>query len=369
MISLLEIKDYNYHTIIILELFKESTIILKDQHVRVILLPRYYYIGGKDSVTEIRKPYKSFLKSFHSKAIEMKMFDIGGGQVIIIQNQEKAILYDAGVDHSSMIPDLVKKLQSYLKGNHVKLRAIVASHNHEDHVNVIAPLLEDPDVPNSEILREDVQFFHQNEKRKSRFYKKMMNVKMIVTDKKIPKVAIRQWTEKRIKGWGSNQIVKLFCGPQISGEKKRFYRSILMSVTIGKAKFLLTGDIDANPTEEEIIIKEGTKQLLNKVDVLQITHHGSKYGTGYDFLAHVSPALFFTSSDQDDPKHDLSPETEKRIMCYIDNKGKKFDTKYYTIFNTYWHGDIIIRTDGKLGTINGVKGILFEVELEKPIGG
>ena len=53
--------------------------------------------------------------------------------------------------------------------------------------------------------------------------------------------------------------------PQISGEKKRFYRLILMSVIIGKAKFLLTGDIDTNPTEEEIIIKEGTKQLLNKL--------------------------------------------------------------------------------------------------------
>ena len=297
----------------------------------------------------------------------MKMFDIGeGGQAIIIRNQKKAILYDAGVDHSSMIPDVVKKIQDYLKSNHVQLRAIIASHNHQDHVNVIAPLLENSDIPNTDILRDDVEFFHQNEKRKSKFYKKM--IKVIITDKKIPGVAINAWTEKKINGWGSNQKIKLFCGPQISGEAKRLYRSILMSATIGKAKFLFTGDIDTSPTEEEIIIKKKTKKLLNNVDVLQITHHGSKYGTGYDFLNYVSPALFFTSSDQDDPKHDLSPETKDRIMCYIDNKGKKFDTKYYTIFNTYWHGDIIIRTDGKSRIVDGIKGILFEVKLEKSIG-
>ena len=295
------------------------------------------------------------------------MFNVGeGGQAIIIQNKEKAILYDAGVDKKDKISDLVIKIHTYLKDNHVKLQAIVASHNHQDHVNVIVPLLVDPKIPNSEILRDDVKFFHQNEERTSKFYTKMMDV--IGNDKKIPKVGISKWTQKKIKGWGSNQIVTLFCGPQISGEKKRLYRSILMSVTMREAKFLLTGDIDTSPTEEEIIVKEGTKQLLDKVDVLQITHHGSKYGTGYDFLSHTSPALFFTSSDQDDPKHDLSPETEERIMCYIDNKGKKFDTKYYTIFNTSWHGGIIIRTDGKPRTINGIKGILFEVKLEKSIG-
>lgn len=344
-----------------------NIIILKDFKRYLFLLPSYYYVRGNDSVTQVKNPSKNTLKSFHSKTMEMKMFDAGhGGQTIIIHNKEKAILYDAGVDKKDKISDLVSKIQTYLTENHVKLQAIVASHNHKDHVNVIVPLLEDSKIPNSEILQDNVEFFHQNEERTSKFYTKMMRV--VGTDKKIPKVGINEWT-KKTRRWGSNQTIALFCGPQISGERKRLYRSILMSVTMGKAKFLFTGDIDTNPTEEEIIVQKNTKQLLDGVDVLQITHHGSKYGTGYDFLSHTSPALFFTSSNQDDPKHDLSPETEDRIICYIDNKGKKFDTRYYTIFNTFWHGDVIIRTDGKSRTINGIKGILFEVELEKSIVG
>jgi len=194
----------------------------------------------------------------------------------------------------------------------------------------------------------------------------MMNV--IVTKKKIPDVPINPWGMEKIGRWSVNQTITLFCGPDIPGEgDDRLYRSVLLHARIGKAKFLLTGDIHTKSTEEEIIVKDSTKKLLKKVDVLQITHHGSSYGTSHDFLTHVSPALFFTSSNQHDPKHDLSPQTHARIMCYIEDKGKKFDTPHYTIFNTDWHGDIIIRTDGKSRTINGKKGVLFEVKLEKHI--
>jgi len=52
------------------------------------------------------------------------------------------------------------------------------------------------------------------------------------------------------------------------------------------------------------------------------------------------------------------------ICLLIPKKGEKFDTEYYPIFNTYWDGDRTIRTDGEPLTLQGVKGILFEVDLE-----
>jgi len=331
-------------------------------------VPSYFYIRGKNSVTKVKTPSKRFLKSFRDKAMEMKMFDVDkGGQAIIIRNQEKAILYDAGVDKKNMIPGLVMKLYHYLKDNNVKLRALVASHNHIDHANVFAPLLEHPKVPNSEILRGDVEFFHQNiDRPTTEFYNTMIRVITTVTN--IPDVPINAWDIEKISGWGVNQTITLFCGPDVAKKgDKRLYRSVLLRATIGKAKFLLTGDIASKPTEKKIIINKSTKKLLKKIDVLQITHHGSSDGTSHDFLTHVSPALFFTSSDQSDPNHDLSPQTEARIICYIEDKKDKFDTPHYTIFNTSWHGDIIIRTDGESRKIDGEEGVLFEVKLENPI--
>ena len=173
---------------------------------------------------------------------------------------------------------------------------------------------------------------------------------------------------EKINGWNGGQSIRLFCGPKLS-KNKRFYRSILMRVPFVDAIFLLTGDIDTKPTEEKIIVDDRTDHLLRRIDVLQITHHGSKYGTGENFLNFTKPALFVTSSDQEDERHDLSPETERRINTYIDSMGEQFDTKYYPIFNTDYHGDIIVRTDGQKRTLKGVEGVLFEINLEYPIEG
>jgi len=316
---------------------------------------------GKDSVIRISRPGKNFLKSFHNRAMEMKMFDtIEGGQAIIIRNKDKAILYDGGAGHTDINSQLAERLRKYLKKNKAKLRAIIPSHNHKDHVNAIFPLL---DKEPSKILRGDIEFYHQAFKRKGRFYKKMMKK---IVDENIPDIPIRRWSEERINNWNGGQSIRLFCGPNISGDKG-VYRSILMRVPFEKAIFLFTGDIDTKPTEKKLIKDDRTDHLLKNVDVFQITHHGSHNGTGDDFLMHTKPALFITSSDQEDTAHDLSTDTKIRIISYIESKEEKFDTEYYTIFNTYWNGDITIRTDGKPLTLQGVNGILFEVDLEFPL--
>ena len=291
--------------------------------------------------------------------MEMITFDTPkGGEAIIIRNKKQAILIDGGEGESDENKILGGKLREFLINNNAKLRAIILSHNHEDHSNAIGSMV---DGDNS-ILEDDVVFYHQNEARADKFYTKMVDKLDRVEIKKIP---IDPWEQKRINNWDGDQPIKLFCGPKITG-KNRFYRSILALVPFGNAKFLFTGDIETKPTENKLIADKRTKPLLKNIDVLKITHHGSGSGTGAKFLNFTSAALFVTSSAADS-HHDLDPKTGARIKDYIKGKGYSFNKKSGPcgIFNTCFKGKIIVRTDGVTTTLNGVKGVLFEVETEK----
>lgn len=331
---------------------------LKDNIEQTILLPRYHYMIGRNLLTEIDNPGRNFFNSFRKRAMEMTVFNAPkGGETIILRNKKKAILIDGGEGHIDENTKLGKNILKFLKGR-AKLHAIILSHNHEDHANAISTVLEG----DGSTLGNKINFYHQVEERTSDFYTKLWD--KIENKPRITDFPIHPWQKRSITNWNGNQSIRLFCGPRVSGEYRRFYRSILMRVPFGDARFLFTGDIERSPTENKLRSDKRTKHILKNIDVLKITHHGSHTGTSAKFLNHTSPKLFVTSSAKD-KKHDLSPETEKRIENYIKRNDDKFDVPYYTIFNTHWEGKIIVRTDGKKRTLDGVNGILFEVETDQ----
>ena len=316
-------------------------------------MPFYYFMIGNDNINEINYPAERFIDSFRKRSLEIKIFNVPKGEAIVLTYKKKAILIDGGQGQKLEHTKLGKKLRCFLKNKQVKLQAIILSHNHQDHSNAIGSMLKG----DRSILQTNTKFYHQNEDRDSKFYKKMMKR---VSDKRLDEIPINAWEKKNIPSWKGSTSIKLFCGPQTSG----FYRSILVRFTFGSARFLFTGDIDTKPTEVELIKKPSTKRLLQNIDLLKITHHGSHNGTGKKFLDTVTPFLFFTSSSADG-KHDFSYDVEKRIKNYVKRNKKKFGVEYFmTIFNTQFEGDLIIRTDGNKRTLEGIRGILFEVETD-----
>lgn len=287
------------------------------------------------------------------------MFKLHGGEAIILRHKKKAILVDGGEGGKREHKELGEKLRSSFKGK-AKLEAIVLSHNHQDHSNAISSMLKGDKT----ILADNVKFYHQNEPRPtSPFFKKIIAELKL---KKIDKKPINEWEDIILPSWKGKSPIRLFCGPKISGESTRFYRSILMRFPFGSATFLFTGDIDSSPTERDLVEIDDTRGFLENIHVLKITHHGSHNGTEDYFLDKTSPFLFFTSSTgTDDKKHDLSKAVECRIQSYIDKNDEKFNVDYYPIFNTHWEGDLIIRTDGIKRTLGSAQGILFEVETER----
>jgi len=110
-----------------------------------------------------------------------------------------------------------------------------------------------------------------------------------------------------------------------------------------------------------------------------VTHHGSAGGTAWDFVEHTEPAIFVTSS-QDDDDHNLDNDTKDIIQDYLhdgpadpkvpdDPRKKKhyFEFVYEPLFNTSWEGQIIVRTDGRQHTLGNDKGVLFEVQTQRKL--
>lgn len=317
----------------------------------------------KDSLIEFNKPNGNFLKTFRKNSMEMTMFDVKeGGEAIIIRNKKKAVLLDAGGGKEIQNEKLGKILRRFLKSkkHNAKLVAIILSHNHKDHLNAIAPMLDVNDV--SGFVSDNCKFFSNDADRNINFFNEMIDKIDIA---QITHKRIGLWKKASISNWGKKPI-RLFTGP-LKGTSKH-YRSIMTLVSFGDAKFLFTGDV-YKAHERKLIKDNRTKGFLKNIDVFKVTHHGSNGGTSTQFIDHTEPGIFITSS-QGDKDHDLGDKTRERIETYIydkDEEKKKHDFQfgYEPLFNTLWEGKISIKTDGKKITMDEINGILFEVKTQR----
>lgn len=286
----------------------------------------------------------------------MTLFNIPeGGEAIIIKSKNKAVLIDAGGGKGDINLELGKDIRRFLTKSHTKLDAIVASHNHEDHLNAIVPMLKGG---RNKILKDSAVYYHNGEVRNDSFYDILMDK---LTSEGIKILEFGNWTLDYIKEWNGKQDIAMFTA-KVSDSKKQ-YRSIVMHVPYGDASFLFTGDIYM-PYENRLIGDSDFFQYI-KTDVLKITHHGSNGGTGKNFLKYSSPGIFVSSSASDD-NHKLDPKVIKRISDYAKTQGLGVKNDKFIFDTAKEGGDIIIRTDGVARKIGRNYGILFEVEIHKP---
>jgi len=282
------------------------------------------------------------------------MFNVPeGGEAIIIKSKDKAILIDGGGGDGTTNDKLGKAIRKFLTGTNTKLDAIVASHNHEDHLNAIVPMLEGG---RGAILKDDAVFYHNGEEN-GEFYEIL--IEKLKTER-IDVLEFGNWTLDYIEEWNDKQDIAMFTA-KVSDSKKH-YRSIVMHVPYGDASFLFTGDI-YKPYENRLIGDPDFFRYI-KTDVLKITHHGSNGGTGDNFLKYSSPGIFVCSSGEHDD-HELDSRVRDRISNYAKTLGLSKNDKF--IFDAATEkGDIIIRTDGVARKIGRSFGVLFEVEIHKP---
>src|SRR5690606_9817236 len=84
--------------------------------------------------------------------------------------------------------------------------------------------------------------------------------------------------------------------------------SIVSKLTVGKEKFLFTGDL---PSEKEMELI--SKNINLSADILKVAHHGSKYSTSAEFLDKVNPAESVISAGKNNRYGHPNPEALERL--------------------------------------------------------
>ena len=310
-----------------------------------MLTGKFYLVNSK-WIVELEPLTGSTLNEFQNESLEMRMFNVGAGEAILLRNSSKVIFVEGGSNQrKERNVDLGDALRNFL-GKKIKLNAIVASHNHVDHLNALSTMLKDPI---EDILAKDAYFYYNGEAMGTWLSRTLMKrIEKLEMNNLITIQKITDFTE--VGGFGNQNIAMFVDG---KSNPSPVYKSIFMHIPYRNATFLLTGD--AYKDYEDDLINDSQKSTHLRSDVLKITHHGSSGGTSKNFLEKVKPAISVSSSTSH-PKHRLENDVRKRIAKHggiiktTDSEG----------------GDIIIRTDGYEWESGRYVGVLYEVEVEKP---
>jgi competence protein ComEC len=295
-------------------------------------------------IFQVSTPSATLLTQFRQQAMQMTVFNVGPGEAILLRLGNSGILVDGGARVIKRNSTLGQALRGYLIGQGVRLMAIVASHPHVDHLNALETLL----LGNpTEVLTPGAVYYHNGVTLGSWLTETLAARLNSLGPKVIQQVAVTGFGQ--YPGLGGTSMAMFVDG---LWRPRPEYKSIIMAVPHGQARFLLTGDVYT--TYEEALVANPVAAPYLATTVLKITHHGSQGGTGSVFAKQAVPRISVAST-AGDAGHSLEPIVRTRLRSY----GVVFDT-YRT------RGDVTVRTDGLQRFLGGRQGVLFEVELAKP---
>ena len=103
---------------------------------------------------------------------------------------------------------------------------------------------------------------------------------------------------------------------------------------------LLSGDVEGKG--EEALLRQLQSEGIEKLSVLKVAHHGSRYATGEAFLEYTIPQFAIISAGQNNGYGHPHKELLARLaVCGAD------------VMVTYETGAVIVRTDGERMRIKG----------------
>lgn len=214
--------------------------------------------------------------------------DVGQGDCILIQVNNKNLLIDSGTSDSK------QKLIRYLKQNNItKLDYIVATHPHVDHIGGMASVINNFEVG---------EFYAPKAVATTQSFNDMID-------------ALRA---KNLKIKIATTNISLNLGPDatclmLSPSKSTYDNvnnySCALRITYKSSTYLFTGDIETQ-AEDEI--------MANGYDistqVLKVGHHGSKTSSSNEFLDKVSPKIAVISCGIDNDYGHPNKETLDRLQ-------------------------------------------------------
>lgn len=283
-------------------MIKKFKLIKKVQNIIILLLVILSFLLLKELVKNKNYP-------LYSKEIKVHFIDVGQGDAILVQANNKNLLIDSGSKSEK------DKLIDYLDSIYIpQFDYVIATHPHEDHIGNMSYIIENYKIINfySPKIQNNTTAFERMAESLSRNSIKIKILKANNTNIDL----------------GENTLVEVLSPNSNLYDNLNNYSPII-KINYGNNSFLFTGDAEEF-LEEEVIKKSSNLES----DVLKIGHHGSSTSTSKNFLEKVNPKITIISVGKDNTYGHPTNETLEKL-------------KNTTLFRTDINGTIIITSDGK----------------------
>lgn len=243
--------------------------------------------------------------------LSVHFINVGQGDCSLIISDGQTALIDAG---EAEYGDTVV---SYLNSQGIKkLDYVIVTHPHSDHMGGIATVLESFDVGKVVVPKVSDEMAPTTKTYRV-FLQTVQNEGLKLTQAKVGDV------------YNLGEASFELLAPNSDYKDLNNY-SIVSLLTYGENKFLFTGDAESK-SEKEML----EKNLLTKVDVLKVGHHGSSTSSKKKFLEVVSPdyAVILCGDNSYNHPHE---DTVDNLLEYTDN-----------IYRTDQQGTVVFTSDGK----------------------
>ena len=249
--------------------------------------------------------------------LTIHFLDVGQGDSILIEYDDKDMLIDAGES------DQGKIVTDYLQDQGIStLDYVVATHPHSDHIGGMNDILNNFQVEH---------FIDSGFPHTSKTYENMLTT---IDQKNIP-FEVSQ-AGQAIEFDPAVDIEVLNPGTTYSDDLNE--NSVVLKVSYGEVSFLLMGD--AGLESEENIMGAGYDV---DSDILKVGHHASRSASGATFISAVSPEISIIEVGAGNSYGHPHYETLQRLQ------------RASTVYRTDLDGTIIVTTDGSTYTVTTQK--------------
>lgn len=241
-----------------------------------------------------------FLGTDFQKETEVAFLDVGQGDCILIMAENgRTYLFDGGSSTRKNTGENI--IEPFLKyhGRDV-LDGVFISHPDTDHISGILELLEQDLVEIRAIYLPDVAEECRADFREILEY--------------AAEEPVIYYSEGDCLQTGGLQLRCLHPEKGILADTNVYSGCFL--IEFEGVRILLTGDVEAQG--EVLLTRTLEKQEIDKIHVLKVAHHGSKYSTADAFLKQTAPALAVISCGQDNTYGHPHEELLERLEDYTD---------------------------------------------------
>lgn len=261
---------------------------------------------------------------FDDGKVHLIFCNVGQGDGILIRSNELDVVIDGGPDDS-----ILRCLSNNMPFWDRSIELVLLTHPHADHMTGLISILNNYKVSS---------FGTEKLKNNTAIYSKLVK---ILSNKNLKIQYLYLGDSFKISDGLSLKIL----GPSkefldkanptgVVGESRES-GSLLTLLSIGDFNAITTGD---TPIDE---LNEATNSFnMSKINVFQVSHHGSRYNSDYKLISDISPQIAVISVGKNSYGH---PSGE--VLKILQDLKIPF-------LRTDQHGDIEIITDGKSFSYN-----------------